>query len=76
MADYTLQDGVGTSVRESTSPDQGYVDVDLYDLSAMTDPADTDVLAVQRNTSNPQKMTLLTLKSMVDGATLSLGYIY
>lgn len=67
MADYTLKDGKGTSVREDGGSLEGYVDFEPSGLSAMTDPSDSDVVAVQRSTNDPQKLTLSNLWEYIWG---------
>jgi hypothetical protein len=66
MADYTLQDGKGTSVREDAGQQEGYVDLDINGLSALTPLQASDQVAIQRGSNNPQKSTLTTLKALLD----------
>lgn len=58
MPDYTLEDGKGTSIREDAGLEEGYVDLDINGLTAETAPLDTDYLAMQRGTDDPEKVTI------------------
>ena len=58
MADYTLQNGKGTSVREDGVELEGYVDLDLNGLAEEASPVDTDHLVMQRGTDDPVKVAL------------------
>jgi hypothetical protein len=73
MADYTLQDGRGTSVREDAGEQEGYVDVDINGLSAAGDVQDTDNVVVQRGSNNPQKATKAQLTATYETLWIGAG---
>ena len=57
MTNYTLTDGKGTKVRETTDPNQAHVDLDIDGMDAGS-VSDGDMIALQNGTSDPKKVEL------------------
>jgi hypothetical protein len=66
MADYTLTNGKGTSIREDAGEQEGYVDLDINGLSEEATPADTDHLVLQRGSNDPLKVLIGKLRGGYD----------
>jgi len=76
MADYELMDGKGTKVTESTPNTEGYVDININNLTVATATVlDTDSLIAQTGAAEPVQVTKVQLLAM-QGHQLTESYIY
>lgn len=82
MADYVLTDGVATSVRQSDSLEEGYVDVDMDEVDdTYVSVVGSDRLLVQRGVTTLRTATVAVLTSglqttLVDVDWLNRAYLY
>lgn len=69
MADYLLTDGHATSVRQSDSLEEGYVDVDMDEVDDVYSSVEgSDRVLVQRGATVPRTATVTVLQSGIQAS--------
>lgn len=82
MVDYLLAAGKGTSIRQSDSLEEGYVDVDMDEVAETYSTLEnTDRIIVQRGSADPRTATVAVVRSglqptLTDEDWLNNAYLY
>ena len=75
MADYALTYGVATKISQDDPSEEGYVNVDMGEASAISAPVvQTDTLLVQRGAAACTTATVAGLEAALNW--LNMGYLY